>query len=123
MRRRRREVFAEWFRVKGTGKVRREKEHCRDGSGTREVFAEWFRVKGTGKVRREKEHCRDGSGTGESGNKFPYSICGFACRLLWRGEVFAEMKLPFLSHWPNRRLRRRDTVWRHAVSLSSLLQG
>ncbi len=34
MRRRGREVFAEWFRVKGTSKVRREKEHCRDDSGT-----------------------------------------------------------------------------------------
>ena len=56
-------MFAEWFRVKGTGKVRREKEHCRDGSGTREVFAEWFGVKGTSKVRRKKGHCRDGSGT------------------------------------------------------------
>ena len=69
------EVFAEWFGVKGTSKVRREREHCRDGSGTREVFAEWFGVKGTSKVRREREHCRDGSGTGDSGNRFLHFCC------------------------------------------------
>jgi len=32
----------------------------------RGLFAEWFGVKGTSKVRRRKRHCRDGSGTGES---------------------------------------------------------
>ncbi len=46
MRRSRRGLFAEAFSVKGTSKVRRKMEHCRDGRH-REVFAEWFSVKGT----------------------------------------------------------------------------
>jgi len=78
MRRRRREVFAEWFRVKGTGKVRREKEHCRDGSGTERCSRN-----GSGQRERARYVVRKSTAEtvvarGKSGNKFPHSIGGFA---------------------------------------------
>ena len=72
----------------------------------REVSAEWFCEKGTSKVRREKEHCRDGSGTGESGNKFPYSIGGFAAGVSAWPATFVWFVILVLGCGPDSGCRR-----------------